>query len=70
MIEDPFVVKAVETIEHEDGSATYTFDIDETSQKGLCNIGLEFVLYCAAHELDLQYVLDNLGSLKCQKTVK
>lgn len=53
-------------VEHEDGSATYSFDIDKDTQQGLCKIGLEFVLYCAAHELDLQYVFDNLERLRQQ----
>lgn len=60
----PFVVKVVDTLEHEDGSVTYTFDLDNDAQQGLCKLGLEFVLYCAAQELDLQYVLDNLERLK------
>jgi hypothetical protein len=66
MADEPFVVKVFDTVEHEDGSATYTFDIDNQSKNGLCKIGLEFVLYCAAYELDLQYVLDNLNRLKQQ----
>lgn len=67
MINDkPFFIKVVDDIEHEDGSVTYSFDLDEDTQKGLCKIGLEFVLYCAAYELDLQYVLDNLKRLKSE----
>lgn len=66
MTDKPFVVKVVDTVEHEDGSATYTFDLDKDAQRGLCNIGLEFMLYCAAYELDLQYVLDNLKRLKSE----
>lgn len=64
MTDKPFVVKVVDTIEHEDGSTTLSFDLDEETKEGLCKIGLEFVLYCAAYELDLQYVLDNLKRLK------
>lgn len=66
MNDKPFVVKVVDTVENEDGSATYSFDLDEDTQQGLCKIGLEFVLYCAAHELDLQYVLDNLERFKSE----
>ena len=64
MSDKPFVVEVIDFIEHEDGSATYSFDLDEDAQQGLCKLGLEFMLYCAAHELDLQYVLDNLKRLK------
>ena len=66
MTNKPFVVKVVDTVEHKDGSATYTFDLDNDAQQGLCKLGLEFVLYCAAHELDLQYVLDNLERFKSE----
>lgn len=62
----PFVIAVADTIEHEDGSATYSFDLNEDAQQGLCKIGLEFVLYCAAYELDLGYVLDNLKRLKSE----
>lgn len=64
MSEKPFVVRVGDVVEHEDGSATYSFDLDEDSAECLTKIGLEFVLYCAAYELDLQYVLDNLKRLK------
>lgn len=67
MTNKPFVVKVVDVVEHEDGSGTYTFDIDKDSQQSLCKIGLEFVMYCAAYELDLQYVLDNLERLKSEQ---
>jgi hypothetical protein len=49
-------VKDVE--EHEDGSATITFDVhDDVTRESLQKIGLEFVLYCAALELDMQDAL-------------
>lgn len=63
---DAFVVAVSDVKEHEDGSATYSFELNEDAQKGLCKLGLEFVLYCAAYELDLQYVLDNLKRLKSE----
>jgi pilus assembly protein TadC len=39
--------------ENEDGSATYTFDIDDTSSKKITELGLEFILTCAAYGLDI-----------------
>lgn len=62
----PFVIKVVDTVEHPDGSATYSFDLDDEAEKSLVKLGLEFVLYCAAHELDIGYVLDNLKRLKSE----
>ena len=43
-----------DTVEHEDGSATYSFDLSDGARDDLANIGLEFVLYCAAARIDIQ----------------
>ena len=49
----------VETVEeHEDGSATYQFHLDNNCAKLLHEEGLKLVLYCAAAKLDLQVVYD------------
>lgn len=64
MIEKPFVVKVLDAVEHEDGTTTYSFDLDDDATEGLAKIGLEFSLYCAAYDLDLGYVMDNLQRLK------
>jgi ABC-type uncharacterized transport system substrate-binding protein len=61
--EEPFYIGVKETKEHEDGSATYTFTVDEKAALNMAQIGLEFTVYCAAYQLDLQYVLDNLAYL-------
>ena len=52
MSEKPFVVRVGDVVEHEDGGATYSFDLDDDSAEGLAKIGLEFVLYCAAYDLE------------------
>jgi hypothetical protein len=44
--------------EHEDGSATYQFHLDNNCAKLLQEEGLRLVLYCAAAKLDLQVVYD------------
>ncbi len=44
--------------EHEDGSATYQFQIDDKCKTLLQEEGLKLVLYCAAAKLDLQVVYD------------
>jgi hypothetical protein len=43
--------------EHEDGSVTYTFDIDKDSNKKITEIGLQFILTCAAYNLDIHDAL-------------
>ena len=49
-----------DTVEHEDGSATYTFDMDDASQKKITELGLEFILTCAAYGLDIQDALEDI----------
>ena len=44
--------------EHEDGSATYQFRIDDKCITLLQEEGLRLVLYCAAAKLDIQVVYD------------
>jgi hypothetical protein len=46
--------------ENDDGSATYTFDIDDVSSKKITELGLEFILTCAAYRLDIQDALNHL----------
>ena len=49
----------VETVEeHEDGSATYQFHMDEHCRGLLSEEGLKLVLYCAAAKLDIGLVYD------------
>ena len=49
-----------DTVEHEDGSATYTFDMDDASTKKITELGLEFILTCAAYGLDIQDALEDI----------
>jgi len=44
--------------EHEDGSATYQFHLDNNCAKLLQEEGLKLVLYCAAAKLDIGLVYD------------
>jgi hypothetical protein len=60
---EPFYIGVEETTEHEDGSATYTFTVDEKAAINMAQIGLEFCIHCAAYQLDLHYVLTNLKYL-------
>ena len=47
------MIVVTDVVEHEDGSATYTFDIDDVSSKKITELGLEFILTCAAFKLDI-----------------
>ena len=59
-ISEPFNISVEKVVEHEDGGATYSFEMNEKAAVNMAQIGLEFTVFCAAYQLDLQYVLDNL----------
>ena len=54
--------------EHEDGSATYTFHMDDYTRGKMAYLGVEFILTCAAYNLDTADALEYLGTY-C-KTIK
>ena len=54
---------SVKTVkEHEDGSATFQFDMDADVRGLLAEEGLKLVLYCTAANLDMQEVYDWIQS--------
>ena len=55
---DAGIIGVEEVKEHEDGSATYQFYMDEKCRNLLQEEGLKLVLYCAAAKLDIQVVYD------------
>jgi len=46
--------------EHEDGSATYTFDMDQESSDLLTEVGLKLILFCGAAGVYTEEVFDYL----------
>ena len=61
MSDDLAMIVVTDVTEHDDGSATYTFDIDEVSSKKITELGLEFILTCAAYGLDIHDALKHLA---------
>jgi len=55
---EPFYIGVEEVSEHEDGSATYSFMMDDVATKEITELGLQFVLYCGAAKVDIQDALD------------
>jgi hypothetical protein len=45
---------------HEDGSATYTFDMDQESSDLLTEVGLKLILLCGAADIPVEEVFDYL----------
>lgn len=55
--DDVTYIVVKDTVEHEDGSATYSFELNDKARDDLANIGLEFILYCAVTRMDTQDAL-------------
>lgn len=55
---EPFALGLEIVKEHEDGSADYTVHMGDAARDELTEIGLTFVLYCAASGMDIQDALD------------
>jgi hypothetical protein len=68
MSDDLAMIVVTDVKENGDGSATYTFDIDDISSKKITELGLEFILTCAAYGLDIADALKVLADYG--KTVK
>lgn len=51
-------IEVVEVQEHEDGSATYTFDMDEKTSKATSELGLKFLLYLGVTGMTPDKVFD------------
>tara|TARA_R110002074_G_scaffold1153_3_gene6979 strand:+ start:15 stop:212 length:198 start_codon:yes stop_codon:yes gene_type:complete len=51
--------------EHEDGSATCTFDLDDTTASLAQELGLKLLIYCGATGTSIDYVFkDILGEME------
>ena len=54
-------------VEHDDGGATYTFEMSHETTQSMAQYGLELILICAAYGVDIQDAFDsirNLGEIK------
>lgn len=58
--EELFYLTVTDVVEHEDGGATYSFDLSENAKEELAKTGLEFILHCAAFGWDIADALESL----------
>jgi len=58
MTEDLPNIGVEKVTEHEDGSATYMFEMDDKAVKLVQEVGLQFIMYCGASGVDIQQALD------------
>lgn len=61
---EPFTLTLHEIVENEDGSATYSFDLDRFAHKVMGEIGLQFLLYCAVLQVSTKEALEILLNSK------
>lgn len=53
-------MKVTALTEHEDGSATCSFDLDDKTAVLAQELGIKLLLYCGATGTDLDYVFDSI----------
>lgn len=51
-------MELVEIEENEDGSAVYSFDVDEESAKTITELGLKLLLFCGVFNVATEEVFD------------
>ena len=56
--EEPWEMLVTDVVDNEDGGTTISFDLDVEAHKAMANLGVQFVLYCAAAQVDMQVALD------------
>lgn len=59
--DDKFLVEVVNVVEHEDGGATYTFDMSSGVSEICGELGLKLLLYCGMCQVSPQSVFDKLA---------
>ena len=68
-LEDGFL-EVVKIVEHEDGGATYTFDMTDEMSDICGELGLKLLLYCGALDKSPTFVFDWLGLMLTEKQIK
>jgi len=53
-------MKITAITEHEDGSATFDFDLDDTTAALAQELGLKLLIYCGAAGINLDYVFKTI----------
>ena len=56
MSDQPFLITFEHVKEHENGDATYTFDMTETARDAVLEEGLKLLLYCGVANVDVEDV--------------
>jgi len=59
--DDKFLVETVSVAEHEDGGATYTFDMSSNVSEICGELGLKLLLYCGMCQVSPESVFEKLA---------
>ena len=57
---EPFALGLERIKEYEDGSADYKIHMSDEAKESIFDYGLQFILYCAASNMDIQDALDGI----------
>jgi hypothetical protein len=63
VFDDIFYIGVDKVVEHDDGGATYAFDMNHAATQAMAQYGLELVLVCAAYGVDIQDALNAVRNL-------
>jgi hypothetical protein len=64
------LLEVVKVVEHEDGGATYTFDMTDQMSDICGALGLKLLMYCGALDKSPTFVFDWLGLMLVEKQTK
>lgn len=62
MTDDKFLIEVVNVVEHEDGGATYTFDMSDGVAEIVNELGLKLLLYCGMAQKSPDRVFEALAN--------
>jgi len=61
--DDKSLIEVVNVVEHEDGGATYTFDMTDEMSRVCGEVELKLLLYCGMLEKSPEFVFNMLGDM-------
>lgn len=64
---EPCEIFVEKVLEHDDGGATYTFEMNHKSTQAMAQYGLELVLICAAYGINMHDAFDSIRKLEVKE---
>lgn len=57
-------IEITDVVDHDDGSATMSFDLSDDATKTMASYGVKFLLYCAAYGITTDEAFDLIAGRK------